>query len=62
MFAEVYPALWSREFPMRGRTSEQHDAFSVAQSLRRANRDGSLAGYFNPKLYPQKRVVIGISG
>jgi len=62
VIAEVYPALWSREFPREGRTSDQHDAFSVAQWLRRADRDGSLKAYFSPKLSAQERMVAGVEG
>lgn len=60
--AEVYPTLWSRGFPKEGRTSDQHDAFSVAEWLRRADRDGSLEGYFRPKLSFQERMVAGVEG
>ena len=38
--AEVYPALWSRGFANEGRTGDQHDAFSIAAWLSRADRDG----------------------
>jgi len=62
VIAEVYPALWSREFPREGRTSDQHDAFSVAQWLRRADRDGSLKKYFSPKLSAQESGVAGVEG
>jgi len=41
--AEVYPALWSRGFASEGRTGDQHDAFSIAAWLSRADRDSSLA-------------------
>jgi hypothetical protein len=47
--AEVYPALWSRGFAPEGRTGDQHDAFSIAAWLSRADRDGSLAGIPQPR-------------
>ena len=50
--AEVYPALWSRGFANEGRTGDQHDAFSIAAWLSRADRDGSLAAFLNPDLSP----------
>jgi hypothetical protein len=62
VIAEVYPALWNRGFPREGRTSDQHDAFSVAQWLRRADLDGSLEAYFSPKLSAQERGVAGVEG
>lgn len=60
--AEVYPSLWSRSFPREGRTADQHDAFSVASWLRRADLDGSLADFLNPPLLPAERKVAEIEG
>ena len=40
--AEVYPALWSRGFANEGRTGDQHDAFSIAAWLSRADRTAAL--------------------
>jgi hypothetical protein len=48
--AEVYPALWNRSFPSEGRTGDQHDAYSIAAWLSRADRDGILDGYLHPSL------------
>jgi hypothetical protein len=42
---EVYPALWSRGFARKGRTSDQHDAYSIAAWLSRADQDDSLAAF-----------------
>ncbi len=55
--AEVYPALWSRSFARDDRTGDQHDAFSVAAWLWRADRDGSLAAFLNPDLASSERAV-----
>jgi len=38
--AEVYPALWSPAFDRQGRTGDQHDAFSIAAWLSRADYNG----------------------
>ena len=62
MIAEVYPALWSRGFPREGRTSDQHDAYSVAQWLKKADRDGSLGDYFCPNISWQEQMVAGVEG
>ncbi len=48
--AEVYPALWSHSFPRQGRTPDQHDAFSVAEWLRKADLEGTLATFLESKL------------
>jgi hypothetical protein len=60
--AEVYPALWSRGFPIDGRTSDQHDAFSIAAWLARADCDGSLATALNPQLSPLERTTAQVEG
>ncbi len=41
--AEAYPALWSRNFAIEDRTPDQHDAFSIAAWLSRADRNDRLA-------------------
>jgi len=59
---EVYPALWNRGFANEDRTSDQHDAFSVAAWLSRADRDGSLAALLKPELTPSDRAVAEVEG
>ena len=60
--AEVYPALWSRAFAHDGRTGDQHDAFSIAAWLSRADRDGSLKDLLHPDLTPPERTVAEVEG
>ncbi len=60
--AEAYPALWSRGFARENRTSDQHDAFSIAAWLSRADRDGSLAAFLKPDLTPPERTVAQVEG
>jgi hypothetical protein len=60
--AEVYPALWSRGFPIDGRTSDQHDAYSIAAWLAGADRDGALSTAFNPQLSPLERTTAQVEG
>ncbi len=60
--AEIYPALWSRAFAREGRTSDQHDAYSIATWLSRADRDGSLAGLLKPDLPPPERTLAQAEG
>jgi hypothetical protein len=62
VIAEVYPSLWSRSFACEGRTSDQHDAYSVAAWMRRADADGSLASFFDPHLSPPERTLAQIEG
>lgn len=60
--AEVYPSLWSDCFPHEGRTGDQHDAYSIAAWMRRADLDGSLAAFFDPNLTSDEREVGRIEG
>lgn len=60
--AEVYPSLWSKAFPKAGRTPDQHDAWSVAEWLRRADRDGGLAEFLNPGLTNPDRATAEVEG
>ena len=60
--AEVYPALWSKRFPMESRDCDQHDAYSIAASLRLADEDGSLSDLANPTLEPEERTIAEIEG
>lgn len=59
---EVYPALWSRSFAREGRTGDQHDAYSAAAWLSRADRDGRLAGFLNPALTSPERTIAQAEG
>jgi hypothetical protein len=60
--AEVYPALWSRGIAREDRTGDQHDAYSIAAWLGRADRDGTLATFLKPNLSPQERAVAEVEG
>jgi hypothetical protein len=60
--AEVYPALWSRGFARSDRTGDQHDAYSTAAWLSRADRDGSLAAFLKPALTSAELAVAQVEG
>ena len=62
VIAEAYPALWSRGFASGRRTGDQHDAFSIAAWLSRADRDSSLAAFLNPDLSPPERTLAQVEG
>ena len=59
---EVYPTLWKHAYPANGRTSDQHDAYSVAAWLREADLEGQLARFLNPELTAPQRAVAGVEG
>jgi hypothetical protein len=60
--AEVYPALWSRSFACDDRDRDQHDAFSIAAWLSRADRSSTLAAFLKPDLTPPERTVAQVEG
>ncbi len=60
--AEVYPALWSRDFATADRTGDQHDAYVIAAKLSLADRSGALQDLLQPRLGAAERVVAGVEG
>jgi hypothetical protein len=60
--AEVYPALWSRGFARDNRTGDQHDAYSIAAWLSRADRNSSLAAFLKPDLTLPERTLAQVEG
>jgi len=60
--AEVYPALWSRDFAREDRSGDQHDAYSIAAWLSHADQAGSLATFLNPDLTAPERAVAQVEG
>ena len=62
VIVEVYPALWNRNFPKEGRTSDQQDAYSVAAWLRNADFDGTLAEFFKPELTLTQKAIARVEG
>jgi hypothetical protein len=62
VIAEVYPTLWSRSFAIEDRTSDQHDAYSAAEWMRQADRDGRLEAFFQPCLTPSERTLAQVEG
>jgi hypothetical protein len=59
---EVYPALWSKNYPPESRDAHQHDAYVIAEWLRRADREGRLPNFLNPHLTPSERRQANIEG
>ncbi len=63
--AEVYPGLWTKwnkRFPPENRTRDQHDAFTIASSLRQFDSDGSLPGLLCQHLSALDRATAEIEG
>lgn len=62
VIAEAYPSIWSRSFARERRSVDQHDAYSVAEWMRRSDLDETLADFFDPFLSPPERTVARIEG
>ncbi len=62
VIAEVYPALWSADFPHEGLTSDQHDAYAIAAWLQRADARGTLATALQPKLSEEEKSAAAVEG
>lgn len=62
VIAEIYPALWSRNFPKEERNGHQHDAYSVARSFQEHDQAGLLKPYFEPLLSPAERNIAQTEG
>ncbi|MEX0375278.1 hypothetical protein [Spiribacter pallidus] len=48
--AEIYPSLWSANYPRGSRTPDQHDAYVVAAGLAAADGNGELGALLQPSL------------
>jgi hypothetical protein len=59
---EVYPALWSRNFPNEGRNTHQHDAWCVARWMQEHDQAGLLEPYFEPLMSPAERAIAQTEG
>jgi len=59
---EVYPALWSKSFHPEDRDAHQHDAYSIAAWLRRADAEGTLGRFLSPCLNDEERSIAEFEG
>jgi hypothetical protein len=62
VIAEIYPALWSRDFPKEERNDHQHDAYSTARWMLEADAEGLLGVHFEPPLAPPQRIIAETEG
>jgi hypothetical protein len=54
--------LSSHSFPRDTRNSDQQDAYTAAEWLRRSDLDGSLERFLNPDLEDRERSIAEIEG
>ena len=50
VLAEVYPAMFSGQYPRGDRSGDQQDAFAIAAWLEAQDQAGQLAAHLNPEL------------
>lgn len=62
VIVEVYPRLWNSVFDRQDRNNDQHDAWSVAEALRRADEDGTLQEHWGPILSRTERERANVEG
>lgn len=60
---EIYPSLWSKNYPREDRTPDQHDAYVTAAWMRQVDLDGSLGEkYLKPKMTPSEALIGRLEG
>lgn len=59
---EAYPSLWRHAYPLENRTSDQHDAYTIATALQQADRTGALAALLSPRLVVQEAATAQVEG
>lgn len=60
--AEIYPSLWSKNYPREDRTPDQHDAYSTAMWLRQVDVDGTLSTFLKPEMWPGEQGTAELEG
>jgi hypothetical protein len=60
--AEAYPSMMRTSPCPDDLTGDQHDAYSIAAWLARADREGTLAAFLKPELTEAERAVAEIEG
>ena len=55
VLAEAYPSLYRRRFDRQQRSSDEHDAWSIAAWMRESDRRDLLPGYFQPPLGSEEK-------
>ena len=62
VIAEAYPALYKRRFPREERSPDEHDAYSIAAWMRKADRREIIDQYLCPPLTPPERKQANLEG
>jgi hypothetical protein len=62
VIAEVYPRLWSKQYPRADRSPHQQDAYAVARWLQEADCAGALSAHWQPALSQHERRIAEIEG
>lgn len=62
VITEIYPALWSKNYPRDNRTQDQQDAFAGAAWLRDRDLEGRLREFLTPPLSETERNIAAYEG
>ncbi len=62
VIAEVYPSLCNQNYPNKGVSSHQHDAYCIARWMRQSDKAGNLSRIFQPELSLPDRQQADIEG
>ena len=62
LIVEAYPALYKRRFQRAKRSPDEHDAWSIAAWLQRADRRQILDRYLQPPLTSEERTQAKLEG
>ena len=62
VIAEVYPSLCNQNYPNKGVSSHQHDAYCIARWMRQSDKAGNLSQFFQPELSLLDRQQADIEG
>lgn len=62
VLTEIYPSLWSANYPRGNRSPDEHDAYVVASALQAQDQSAELARAFNPPAEPTTREQASVEG
>jgi len=62
VIAEVYPSLCNQNYPNKGVSSHQHDAYCIARWMRQSDKADNLSAFFQPELSASEIKQAGIEG
>ncbi len=62
VIAEVYPAMWNRDFAREDRSMDQHDAYCIVRWMLETDARDGLAQAFHPRLTATEKSIARFEG